>query len=257
MFNKSRPITLFYFSGTGNTLLLADAIQSTFESSGFLLTRQLIKPNMTIELEENHDIGIVVPVAVQSTYPIIWDFVKALPDGEGRAVFLADTLEMYSGGIIGPMKAMLEEKHYQCMGAKEFRMGNSMETHPWKAKIEGKSLPKRLKQAEVFVADLIEGRTKWANDSAYAEKMKSIGEGRDIWTKMSQKISVEESECILCGACERNCPMQAITMSHKITIDHDKCISCMRCGNYCPKSAFRLSGKKFVQKKVVSVKRLL
>lgn len=257
MLSKKRPITIYWFSGTGNTLLIAERIQKTLESRGFVVHREMIKRDMTIDLQDHHDIGIVVPVAVQSTYPLVWDFIKALPQGEGRSVFLADTLEMYSGGIVGPMKVMLEAKNYKCLGAKEFRMPSSMETHPVKAKLESRSIPKRLKAVDQFVKSLIDGKTKWADTSAFSEKMKAIGDDRAIWTQTSQRITVSHEDCILCGACERQCPMQAIRIQEQVKIDHESCIACMRCGNYCPKNAFRLSGKAFVQKKTVPVSRLV
>lgn len=52
---------------------------------------------------------------------------------------------------------------------------------------------------------------------------------------MAYKIS---DECISCGACEPECPVQAITEGEgKYVIDPEKCIDCGACADVCPVGA--------------------
>jgi len=45
-------------------------------------------------------------------------------------------------------------------------------------------------------------------------------------------------ECIACGSCEAECPVEAISEGEgKYVIDEDKCISCGACAGVCPTSA--------------------
>lgn len=94
----------------------------------------------TVDLAENCHLGIVVPVAIQSTFPIVWDLIGRLPEGNTRQVFFADTMETFSGGIVGPMKKFLETKGYKCIGACEFRMATSMQTTEKKSEIGKKKM---------------------------------------------------------------------------------------------------------------------
>jgi ferredoxin len=46
------------------------------------------------------------------------------------------------------------------------------------------------------------------------------------------------SECVNCGACEAECPSQAISEKDDVrVIDAGKCTSCGSCADACPASA--------------------
>ncbi len=51
---------------------------------------------------------------------------------------------------------------------------------------------------------------------------------------MSYKIS---DECIACGACQSECPVEAISEGDIYTIDPGKCIDCGACAGVCPVGA--------------------
>ncbi|MBN1355737.1 4Fe-4S binding protein [bacterium] len=45
-------------------------------------------------------------------------------------------------------------------------------------------------------------------------------------------------DCIACGACEPECPVEAITPGEDIyVIDPDKCTDCGNCAEVCPVDA--------------------
>lgn len=54
-------------------------------------------------------------------------------------------------------------------------------------------------------------------------------------TTMAYKIS---DECISCGACAAECPVEAISEgADRYVIDADKCIDCGSCADTCPVGA--------------------
>lgn len=257
---EKKKIILYYFSGTGNTLLVARKIQETFQSQAYEVElRKIIKviQEREVDLPDDCHIGIVVPVALQSTFPIVWDFVEKLPSGKNRKIFLADTMEAYSGGIVGPMKKILQKKGYQCIGACEFKMASSMQKSSQKIENDKKKNKEALPQAEAYVYALISEKTKWKRIPILSDAMRSISKGKLIWIKNSEGIHTEDDLCIQCKLCEKNCPMQAIHFENNhMIINHKICISCMRCANYCPKHAIMLGKKPIIQKKVVQINEL-
>ena len=55
-------------------------------------------------------------------------------------------------------------------------------------------------------------------------------------------ITVNESECVDCGACISICPREAFTFDsdYKLQLDEEKCILCGRCVEACPHRALTL-----------------
>lgn len=52
---------------------------------------------------------------------------------------------------------------------------------------------------------------------------------------MAYKIS---SDCVSCGACAPNCPVEAISQGQtQYEIDASKCVDCGSCVDTCPMSA--------------------
>ncbi|BEP28395.1 EFR1 family ferrodoxin [Helicovermis profundi] len=243
-----KKVCMYYFTGSGNTLKVAKQMKSTFIDKGYECKLVNIAEKSNIEKESYDYIGLLFPVAIQSTFPLVWKFIYELPNVSNQKIFMVDTLQSFSGGIVGPLKKILIEKGYITVGAIEIKMSSSMERKSKKVQAGREKNIEALKTAASFVNDLIEEKTKWSRIPVISDAMRAISKKRYVWTKISKNISVVHDECILCGKCIRNCPVQAISdIKGKITINNEVCESCMKCVNNCPKNAFLIGDKKVYQ----------
>lgn len=249
-----KGVSLYYFSGTGNTLVVAKETQAFFKQKGYEVTLTEMSASAFREQDQSILMGFIFPVAIQSTFPNVWAFIENLPKSSGQSVFMIDTMESFSGGVVGPMKKLLTEKGYKCIGACELKMATSMQTSKRKVEEGLKKDALAIPSLNLFLEQLIREETKWRRVPMLSDWMRTISKKRKIWTSMSEKLEVNHEKCIQCGSCIKYCPMGAISyVDSRISIDHEKCIDCMRCINYCPKNAFMLNQKYLIQKKTVKL----
>jgi hypothetical protein len=78
----NRPVDFYYFTGTGNTLLVARAMAEVFAARGLEVTLRRIEAADPAQVDVRRTLGIAFPVAVWTTYPVV-GFRAALPTGQG------------------------------------------------------------------------------------------------------------------------------------------------------------------------------
>lgn len=57
-------------------------------------------------------------------------------------------------------------------------------------------------------------------------------------------VKIDESSCILCGACQRTCPADALKVDREARtwqINHFRCIMCNMCVRGCPKKCLTMT----------------
>lgn len=235
-------IDFYYFSGTGNTLLVVKKMRDTFEEKGIDVNLHKIEESNPDEINLEHIIGLAFPVAVFSTYPFVWDFIKSLPHANGTRIFMVDTLGGFSGGMVGPLRRIVEKKGYFPIGALEIQMPPNIfyiqDEDTNKNKIQ-----KGLLKAKMYAWDLIDGKAKWDRNPVLSDAMYlfSIGALKLTEIDLHQKyflFKVDEKKCDKCRICVGLCPVGNIKMEpEEFPVHGLNCQYCMRCTSFCPKQA--------------------
>jgi len=244
-------VCLYYFSGSGNTLTIAKKVQQAFKDKSYEC--ELI--NMEDGIVRDHPysyIGLLYPVAIQSTFPLVWEFVKNLPKTDNQKIFMISTMMLFAGGSTGPMKRAVQKNGYTPVGALELKMPSNIATDERDEKKDAAKIKEALALATQFVEDLIQGRTKWKRIPILSDIIRLISKKRSIWKKISRRIDIYTDKCTLCNQCIKECPTKALYhFNGHIEIDHNACECCMRCVNLCPENAFFLYGKKVYQNTIL------
>jgi Pyruvate/2-oxoacid:ferredoxin oxidoreductase delta subunit/flavodoxin len=239
-------IDIYYFSGTGNTKMLLDIFTNALTENGHHVATRKMEKESNVAINKNTTLGLAFPVAIQSTYPLVWDFVYKLPKVKDVEIFMFDTMEDFSGGVVGPMKKVLSKKGYNCIGAREFKMSSSMNLDPNKINIGVEKNKKARQDINQYALDLIHNKTKWNRVPFFSDLMRSISISNKEWVKMSKNITITD-DCIQCKLCMKNCPVSSISpIENKVEINHEICNSCMRCVSLCPKNAILVKGKQIL-----------
>lgn len=255
---KITDVDFYYFSGTGNTLLVVKKISDVFTAKGITVKLFRIENSKPEYINLDHTIGLASPVAAQSTYPFVWDFINRLPETKGTTIFMVDTMAAFSGGIVGPLRKRLMDKGYSPIGAAEIKMPSNYlvkDINDNKNKIK---TIKGLDKANEYSLNLINNNTRWGRVPFLPNVFYYIGTSKYPWNYLRKKLKIESNhtKCIKCGLCSKLCPVSNITME-EYPFFRDKCESCMRCASFCPVQAITVGGKEYVQYHAVDSGELL
>ncbi len=240
-------IDIYCFSGTGNTLLAARAMAEVFRERWVETRLFPLEKSDPSRVDLSRTLGLAFPVAAQSTYPLVWDFIDRLPSGRGAGVFMVDTLHSFSGGMVGPLRKVMTRKGYRPLGAREIKMPNNF--FPGRIDPEKNERKKSagLEQARRFAGELLAGTAFWNRVPVLSGLVCRFSRSRMVvrfLSRQGERFRVDASACLRCRLCARLCPVENISMDD-LPVFAGRCQLCMRCVSFCPAGAISVPGKKY------------
>ncbi|MHA1821165.1 MAG: EFR1 family ferrodoxin [Promethearchaeota archaeon] len=255
-------ISIFYFSGTGNTWWVSKKIREkilklrpSYKVNIYSIESDNLKvmKNLELIIEDSDIIGLGFPIHGSDAPDIVRSFVRTLPDENGKSVFLYDTQMTHSGNNTLYIKELIEEKGYIVKWANYFVMPCNLDlpqivickipSESRKAKI----LKETEYKIEKFVQNIldsifnIEGMYTVEKIFSYFSKgMFSIE-----LPKYKKLLYVNEAKCTHCNDCVELCPVNNITVENSKIKFLDSCCLCLRCFNYCKPKAINMNFKFF------------
>jgi NAD-dependent dihydropyrimidine dehydrogenase PreA subunit/flavodoxin len=236
-------ILLFFFSGSGNTLHVAEEYRKDFLPDEVTLF-PIRKPEKLIPDLSSFDLlGFAYPIHAFNTPKPVIEFLKRLPSSPGKKYFLFKTSgeclrfnQCSSRRLIHLLKKKgyecVQEWHYPMPYNIIFRHSDAMAKTLWvyaKAMVqynvtqlkEKKSLPPHFRPLQGLYVPFFRIE-QW-----YATK-----KGHQFW--------VNPNKCIHCNSCVYRCPMGNITRMGDRYVFGKNCCLCLACSFHCPKDAINL-----------------
>lgn len=247
-------VDFYYFSGTGNTLLVVEKMEETFKKNGVDVELHKIEDSDPLKINLEHTIGIAFPVVILSTYHFVSDFIHSLPPTNGTKIFMVDTLGGVSGGIVGPLREIVKKKGYNPIGAKEIQMPLNI-FYVEDEKTNQKKVQKGLNEAHKYALTILNGESEWGRVPVLSDAINLISRGalKLADADFHQKLFIfdpEPEKCRKCGICVELCPVGNIQMVDDEYPKHGlNCEYCLRCVSLCPRQAmparFNYKGKTY------------
>jgi len=236
--------TLYYFTGTGNSLAVARRTAEILGETDLVSIPSMMQSDGDIIAPAGR-VGIVCPVYDSGIPIIVGDFLRRLRIGGAPYVFGIITLGGTGGSALKMMNAALMEKNGKGLDA-GFIVKMPGNFPPVSSPPTGNKLNAIFSTAEQEIqriGEIIKNeRPQRIGMYPLSSLLKLVmygGFAKGVHSS-DEKFSVSES-CNSCGICVSVCPTGNITLEDGKPVYHHRCELCCACLNFCPVQAIDLS----------------
>ena len=234
--------TIYYFSGTGNSLAVAKDIARELNSRSNIteiLPIAKLSSQKSIKVEAD-TIGIVFPVYCHDISPIVDEFTKKLKLSD-TYIFGIATYNIEPGNALFNLNAILEKKGNRLASGFQISMpGNSVLVidHTTSDEENEKRLIEEKKKVKTII-EAVKSQKSLGIEGSYDpnEKYEIKAYLKNIY-RVADKFWVTE-KCNQCGICEEVCPRKNIERVNEKIIWHKNCEHCLACLHWCPQGAIQ------------------
>lgn len=232
--------TLYYFTGTGNSLWVARELAAKISSAEVVPMARLIT-NFEI-FAESERIGFVFPLYYWGLPKIVADFIKRIDLGDGRYIFfIVVPGEASSSKFVGgKIRSLLKRKGQRLNAGFQVQMpGNYI-------KMYDNESPEvqTLKYREAFstIARIAEAivrgeRNEWHDKNGFIAAL--VNHWWRAQVNRSDRDFCVTDACNSCGMCVKVCPVMNISLEQGNPVWDHRCQECMACIHFCPQLAIQ------------------
>lgn len=233
---------IIYFSGTGNTKLLAEHMAGLLGAEIHSIEEKLDWHDFLGSLRR---VILFYPVHYSVPPMIMRDFLaQHARNFEYKEIISIVSQMIFSGDGARAVKDFLPESA-RVIDTHHVNMPNNIPNIPFVpvSTVGGnrRKTDRALRKIERMAAKIKAGQFKRRHVSKFSLKLGEIQRVGGLESEISKKDKVWVApSCIGCGLCERICPTQNFLMHGKKAVPQGSCSLCMRCENRCPTKSIRV-----------------
>jgi ferredoxin len=235
---------IYYFSGTGNSLWIAQKIQESLPDAELIPITRDMPAELTAQSAENtqmpESIGIVFPVYMYKPPRIVLSFLQKMP--KSNYIYAVATCGNGPGKTLSLVKKILLKKGMTLSAGYIVSLVSNFIALP-KTKSDSR-VEKAFKKAESKTQSIALNVQKKA--SHFDKEMPAIIVSplsllflNPMYRRLPvlDKLFSVNSRCDGCGTCRDVCPVQNIKMQDAKPVFLHECELCFACISWCPQKA--------------------
>ncbi|HMK45420.1 MAG TPA: EFR1 family ferrodoxin [Methanocella sp.] len=245
--------TIYYFSGTGNSLHAARTIARQLPDCRLVNIANLAgQPKDQPMIEESDDlVGFVFPVYYWDMPDFVRSFLEKISFSGTPYIFVVATMGALPGNTLVNFKTLIEQKGQELSAGFTVIMpdnayvGHYMGMNHITPPRKREPMLDRAEQNLKAIADQVTRRDPAPVKARFTTFKRTV-----IWeTNLVNRVYGlpkrlhATAACARCGACSRICPTSNITISARKVEWDSKCALCLACFHWCPQNAVQVDKK--------------
>lgn len=241
-----------YMSGTGNTNHCVGKLLSVIDSEAEMIPIESEESADKIRL--NDTVLLAYPTQFSNVPFMVKDFIRRNPElWKEKKVFCMTTMGAFSGDGAGCAARLLKKYGAKIIGGLHVRMPDAVSDNKMlkKSLDENKQIVREADMKIEAVGKKIIDEGEYPQDGlSFMAHLAGLF-GQRLWfygktAHYSDKLKISE-DCVGCGICANNCPMDNLKIVDGKAVPGNKCAMCYRCISHCPKQAITLLGKEVIE----------
>ena len=244
--------TIFYFTGTGNSLKIARDLAEHLGNTEIISIPKAIKKEINLDSKR---IGIVFPIYMYGIPLLVSDFLdKIITQDKSIYFFAVANYRAEAGGALLQVASKLKQKGLKLSSGFNICMpGNYIANYDIDSIEIKENKFQKWNERLIKITNIINNKkvTKiekgtfaqcfFGTNILYRLISKNLYNfDKNFWT---------DDKCNGCEICKKICPVSNIDLQNKRPVWHHKCEQCFACLNNCPKESIQFDKKTIGRKR--------